>query len=412
VILKLLQIKNPPELYNSLLKQIFGDSVPSSFSKVPTFSDKENPESFLNDVYLMPEGICAWKRVLWVLSEFHPFVKHCPQVLSVSSLLLVYLNEAETYSVMTKLLSFSEEHQNYKRLHFNFSEEENLAMANSLSDLLLRDITSLKNLVQGMELNLTDCIKDMFDNFLIGYIKLPGLLRILLCFLSEGQKALIRIIHSIFQMVQHELPYEIVTDLKAKLKQFCGQIEDVNQLVSNGFRTKVQVSINNDLTGTGAKELGLDKLWGRLQPRYQIMVPKLVYTSQEHGMTLSVLLTKAARFPPNTPMVLKIYSESNEVMGVFLDCALHVNKGYFGGVDCFMFELEPELKIYEPKGLNEMFAYVSKELLIFGGGGEGPALTIDSDLLNCTSSCSETFGNPVICRGSFKCLNCQVIALA
>ena len=51
-----------------------------------------------------------------------------------------------------------------------------------------------------------------------------------------------------------------------------------------------------------------------------------------------------------------------------------------------VFQLHPEENFYNPTGDNEMYVHITDRILIIGGGGEGPALTIGENLDTCTSS--------------------------
>lgn len=42
-----------------------------------------------------------------------------------------------------------------------------------------------------------------------------------------------------------------------------------------------------------------------------------------------------------------------------------------------MYRLDPNPIIYYHSGLNDMVANISKDMIVIGGGGVGPALSID-----------------------------------
>lgn len=43
-----------------------------------------------------------------------------------------------------------------------------------------------------------------------------------------------------------------------------------------------------------------------------------------------------------------------------------------------VFRLLPDLAVFNYGGLNQMVAHIEKSIIIIGGGGEGPALSIDA----------------------------------
>ena len=77
----------------------------------------------------------------------------------------------------------------------------------------------------------------------------------------------------------------------------------------------------------------------------------------------------------------------------------------------FIFTLRPKPALYFSSGKNEMFAHISETIMIFGGGSQGCALTIDKQLLQCTSSPCETFNSPILITDSFNLLALELICL-
>jgi len=51
-----------------------------------------------------------------------------------------------------------------------------------------------------------------------------------------------------------------------------------------------------------------------------------------------------------------------------------------------VFSLHPTEKFYNPTGENEMYVHITEDILMIGGGGDGPALTVDENLNICSSS--------------------------
>ena len=60
---------------------------------------------------------------------------------------------------------------------------------------------------------------------------------------------------------------------------------------------------------------------------------------------------------------------------------------------------EPELCVYSWTKTNNFFMNSSSSHLGVGGGGDGFAISLDSDLNHGTTNCSATFGNPVLVTG-------------
>nr|CAB3467523.1 unnamed protein product [Digitaria exilis] len=73
-----------------------------------------------------------------------------------------------------------------------------------------------------------------------------------------------------------------------------------------------------------------------------------------------------------------------------------IKRKYQGTNDCFVFtNVEGRSVICRPTGANNYFTFCSTDYLAMGGGGHF-ALYLDGDLLNGSSSTSETFNNPCL----------------
>ncbi|XP_008556880.1 GTPase-activating protein skywalker isoform X1 [Microplitis demolitor] len=161
-------------------------------------------------------------------------------------------------------------------------------------------------------------------------------------------------------------------------------------------------------------------LWSWLPVRITMYQPTLLYTTEEHGCSLT---TFYLRVEQHEPTLLMIKTCNNEVFGAYCStrwCERNMkdDKGhrqaYFGTGETFLFSLYPERAKYPWVGMdsthNDIKVHHSAELfmaadskMITIGGGDGQAIWMDENIrYGKTDHCS-TFNNPPLCAsGDFE----------
>ncbi|KAL4376230.1 hypothetical protein GQ457_02G009320 [Hibiscus cannabinus] len=121
----------------------------------------------------------------------------------------------------------------------------------------------------------------------------------------------------------------------------------------------------------------------------------LLYSTWRHGISLSTLYRRSMLWPGLSLLV--VGDRKGAVFGGLVEAPLKpTNKKYQGTNSTFVFTDRPgDTVIFHPTGANRYFTLCSSEFLAIGGGGHF-ALYLDSDLLNGSSSFSETYGNPCL----------------
>ncbi|KAL9356528.1 hypothetical protein Peur_049781 [Populus x canadensis] len=121
----------------------------------------------------------------------------------------------------------------------------------------------------------------------------------------------------------------------------------------------------------------------------------LLYSTWRHGISLSTLYRRSMLWPG--PCLLAVGDRKGAVFGGLVEAPLRpTNKKYQGSNSTFVFTNTPgHPVIFRPTGANRYFTLCSTDFLAIGGGGHF-ALYLDSDLLNGSSSVSETYGNPCL----------------
>ncbi|XP_015522409.1 GTPase-activating protein skywalker isoform X1 [Neodiprion pinetum] len=171
-------------------------------------------------------------------------------------------------------------------------------------------------------------------------------------------------------------------------------------------------------------------LWSWLPVRITMYQPILLYTTEEHGCSLT---TFYVRVEQHEPTLLMIKTCNNEVFGAYCSTRwcernLKDDKGqrqaYFGTGETFLFSLYPERAKYPWVGMdsshNDPRVHHSAELfmaadtkMITIGGGEGQAIWMDENIrFGKTDRCS-TFNNPPLCAsGDFEIRVLEVYGFA
>ncbi|XP_018338655.1 PREDICTED: TBC1 domain family member 24 isoform X2 [Trachymyrmex septentrionalis] len=171
-------------------------------------------------------------------------------------------------------------------------------------------------------------------------------------------------------------------------------------------------------------------LWSWLPMRITMYQPTLLYTTEEHGCSLT---TFYVRVEQHEPTLLMIKTCNNEVFGAYCSTRwcernLKDDKGqrqaYFGTGETFLFSLYPERAKYPWIGMdsshNDSRVHHSAELfmaadskMITIGGGDGQAIWMDENIrFGKTDRCS-TFNNPPLCAsGDFEIRVLEVYGFA
>ncbi|KAG6577309.1 Oxidation resistance protein 1, partial [Cucurbita argyrosperma subsp. sororia] len=122
----------------------------------------------------------------------------------------------------------------------------------------------------------------------------------------------------------------------------------------------------------------------------------LLYSTWRHGISLSTLYRRSMLWSGLSLLV--VGDRKGAVFGGLVEAPLKPSskKKYQGTNNTFVFTSIPgHPVIYRPTGENYYFTLCSPDFLAIGGGSHF-ALYLDNDLLNGSSSTSETYGNPCL----------------
>ncbi|KAM7353496.1 GTPase-activating protein skywalker isoform 2-T3 [Cochliomyia hominivorax] len=173
----------------------------------------------------------------------------------------------------------------------------------------------------------------------------------------------------------------------------------------------------HNIKSTVCQNEDLFTLWSWLPVRITMYQPVLLYTTEEHGCSLT---TFYVRVEQHEPTLMMIKTCNNEVFGAYCSSRwfernVKDDKGqrqaYFGTGETFLFSLYPERAKYPWVGIDndkdlghssELFMAADSKMITIGGG-EGQAIWMDENIrFGKTDSC-KTFNNPPLCpSGDFE----------
>lgn len=119
----------------------------------------------------------------------------------------------------------------------------------------------------------------------------------------------------------------------------------------------------------------------------------LLYSTWRHGISLATLYRRSMLCPGLSLLV--VGDRKGAVFGGLVEAPLRATnkRKYQGTNNSFVFTNTPgNPVIFQSTGINRYFTLCSTEFLALGGGGHF-ALYLDGDLLNGSSSASDTYGN-------------------
>ncbi|CAL0306578.1 unnamed protein product [Lupinus luteus] len=153
-----------------------------------------------------------------------------------------------------------------------------------------------------------------------------------------------------------------------------------------------QISEPSKLVSDSIRKVVYDSLPTLIHGRKWMML----YSTWKHGISLSTLYRRSMLWPGMSLLV--VGDRKGAVFGGLVEAPLIASnkRKYQGTNNSYVFtNISGHPVIYRPTGVNRYFTLCTTESLAIGGGGHF-ALYLDGDLLNGSSSVSETYGNPCL----------------
>ncbi|XP_014470961.1 PREDICTED: TBC1 domain family member 24 isoform X2 [Dinoponera quadriceps] len=474
--------------YWDMVNQVFGTTELEQHKSImlPPFVDSTHCLSY----NLTRTGRNVADRVVSVLGYACPDITYSPSLYPLTALLLHFMPEEECYHCMATLVAAKEK---------TFITQTKL-----LYEVTWKTVEQItKKHVKSAAVHLTrHCSGSRAERiymdwiwWILQFLPFQHLVRVMDCFLHEGIKVFYRVAMALVLLFyKHSSPQnsewmnEISKNgIDSALSRFCRQIPVTpakflrtafgirglsSAYISRVFlRTEMALKSRNVLTGSRslARSRSTDNLptsqsqvniqmmshtltirelltlWSWLPARITMYQPVLLYTTEEHGCSLT---TFYVRVEQHEPTLLMIKTCNNEVFGAYCSTRWYERnmkvdgqrQAYFGTGETFLFSLYPERHKYAWVGMNperqqclvkdgdkdsdkgmkskaidhsaELFMAADSKMITIGGG-DGQAIWMDENIrFGKTDHCS-TFDNPPLCAsGDFEIRVLEVYGFA
>lgn len=439
------------------------DPEPGSPSLCPGLPSFVDP-LYCEDYCLNTEGRRCCERLLHWVSLAYPFVNYCPLLYPVTALFLHYIPEDKAYECICCLL------EGTKVRHLSQTRLMHHTSARALR-LLTRRLCKKPYAYLQQLLGQEDDVETFFRSWELWIFRaLPfcHLVRAMDCFLLEGVRALYRIAMALIMLFAQELAKarkeaamdvgvlidrmvsfckEVAVSVDGLLKTAYG-IQGLSGKLLNEQLMKAEASMRSGspghlpplpqcrslpvqqeryerlrsmstavvpslrLEGLDMEQLGM--LWSWLPARIAMQEPRLVFSTSEHGTSLTSFFLHCDSWEPT---VLLIRTTQNERLGAYCSTRWserHKERSYFGTGETFVFTFSmsgvPEGRHFPWVGVRSsvdvspsarLFLSADQNMIQVGGGG-GFALYLDSSLEHGRTEHCDTFNNPpLVDKGDF-----------
>ncbi|XP_065309066.2 GTPase-activating protein skywalker-like isoform X3 [Dermacentor albipictus] len=411
----------PDDYYQSTVKESLDGQWPIG---MPAFADP-----IFDEVYLLSaEGQRRAERVLYVVSVNYPFITYCPTLHPVVCLLLHYLTEEQTYECACALIEGTiVRHLSQTRFMYDTSAHTLMKLTKNLAkktyNKLLRKVHQEEDLEKVF---LT------WQLWIFRGLPFYHLVRTMDCFLIEGVRALYRAAMAILilfvQDHSSEYPSEsmfarMFGGKKSKSKG-PGPSGEGGLNAASAFLDRIilylrDLPYNVDCFLKTAYGIQMCVLWTWLPARITMLQPELVFSTSEHGSSLTNFYVHSDTWEPT---VLVVLTTRGERFGAYCSTRWQERKQtYFGTGETFLFTFSPEAKRFAWVGVGSSrdVAHSAKlfmsanQTMILVGGGNGMGLYIDQSLEYGRSEHCDTFDNDPLGRTSDFVVNIlEVIGFA
>ncbi|NXP70077.1 TBC24 protein, partial [Ramphastos sulfuratus] len=470
-------------VYRDIVVKIVGKRNSSSLP-LPEFVDN----SLVPTYCLNAEGIGAVRKIILCVANQFPDISFCPALPSVIALLLHYSkDEAECFEQVCRILACNDPSK--RLIDQTFLAFESSCM--TFGDLVNKYCQAAHKLMVAVSEDVLEVYSD-WQRWLFGELPMAYIARVFDVFLVEGYKVLYRVALALlkfFHKVRAGQPLEsdsIQQDIRAFVRDIAKSVSP-ERLLEKAFAIRLfsrkEIQLLQMANEKALQQKGITvkqkrqnvhlavhaenfkseivsvkemrDIWSWIPERFALCQPLLLFTTLEHGCSLSRFYSHSEG---HEPTLLLIKTTAKEVCGAYLSTDWSERRrggnklSFFGTGECFVFRLQPEVERYEwviikhpelatrgsepedpsspaasmlasssvpaepsdrlspflsarhfnlPSKTASMFMAGSSECIIVGGG-DGQALYLDADLNHGRTSHCNTFNNQPLCSESFQ----------
>ncbi|XP_061379268.1 GTPase-activating protein skywalker isoform X2 [Danaus plexippus] len=459
--------------YWDMVTQVFGTvELPDKPIMLPPFVEATHCLGY----HLTRKGRAVADRVVSVLGYACPDITYSPSLYPITAALLHFMPEEECYHCMASLVASKEKmFITQTKLLNEVTWKTVMQIAKKHAKSAAQHLSRLSGTI-GPERIYAD-----WQWWILAALPFPHLVRVLDCFFHEGMKVFYRVALAILILFQkhssnqssewyaeatkngvdhavdkfcRNMPASptkllrtafsiralssqyisrvfIKTEMTLKSKQVISGLRLVRSRSSDNLPTSQSqvniqmmshtLTIREKMSEETCKQM-LFTLWSWLPIRITMYQPVLLYTTEEHGCSLT---TFYVRVEHHEPTLLMIKTCNNEVFGAYCSTRWFERnqkdergnrQAYFGTGETFLFSLHPVRAKYPWVGCtdkkdegenktthaNSLFMAADNTMITIGGG-DGQAIWMDENIrFGKTDRCS-TFNNPPLCpAGDFE----------
>ncbi|XP_065081105.1 GTPase-activating protein skywalker isoform X3 [Ochlerotatus camptorhynchus] len=457
--------------YWDMVNQVFGTTeLPEKPIMLPPFVDSTHCLPY----HLTRKGRAVADRVVSVLGYACPDITYSPTLYPITAILLHFMSEEECYHCMASLVAPKEKvFITQTKLLYEVTWKTVMQIAKKHAKSAVLYLTRLCPGQKSERIFMDWCW------WILGGLPFPHLVRVMDCFFHEGIKVFYRVSLAILILFhKHSTATNsewdadtIKNDIDNALPKFCKNIPvSPTKLLRTAFSIralsstyisriflKTEMVLKSKSVLSGSKQMVRSRssdnlptsqsqvnvqmmshtltireklkedrdscramlftLWSWLPVRITMYQPVLLYTTEEHGCSLT---TFYVRVEQHEPTLLMIKTCNNEVFGAYCSSRWYERnvrndrgqrQAYFGTGETFLFSLYPERAKYPwvgiegDKGLghaSELFMAADSKMITIGGG-QGQAIWMDENIRFGKTDRCQTFNNPPLCAsGDFE----------
>nr|CAD2204564.1 unnamed protein product [Meloidogyne enterolobii] len=424
-------------------------------SKVQNFRPAflSEPGIVVCDHGLKEIGVINLQRLLIVIEYARPEIRFVPILYPLCAVFLHYHPVDVAFACINRLLAQGNKFVFQSEIAVYASRYTLLSM---LKKFKKRVYNKLKKRLGSEENKIVELMAN-WHFWIFKCLPFPYLVRLIDCFLFEGQKMLARAVLTILYLwhkQQHQISKQNNDTNKVamedKLNQLNFEISSVASKVpvsvqtfldigfsirrfSNGTLFRQQRHYENKFWEVVSKiraeknlrqpddriytpvfiskiidEDAAKELMSALPQRFQLETPKLLFRLSEHGTSFVQLWTRIEQADQS---LLIIKSTTREVFGAYVssswaernDVHERAKAKYFGTGESFVWRLDDELKLpiiytWSDQLCDNYFMAAHDKFLIIGSGG-GDAIAIRDELVEGSSRASRTYQSPELVSG-------------
>lgn len=410
-----------PNQYEEVLEDVFKGVVPKEVPEttVPTFGGNGLLKEHLLS---LDEQLVGVHRLMIAVSNRFPNIGFCPVLPDLLAVFIRYMPEREVYAMAHCMLERAVRDEDYL---WTNKTRAGLFVKN-FKGVLKKHFSEMSKLLDKLKVDIDSIAILWFNRFFFGSAPYSVVLRLIDCFLNEGNKVMYRVAIGLLKAIEPVVQRAKTPDEFMELMTRAMADVDVNRVIEKGFKVRnlqrkhlIKLGMKNKDT-VGQLSLGpdanpmfyrpniegvsgiieiedFDQIWAWLPEMYRHSDAMLLYNSEVDGYSIATMLDRCECGGPSI-MVLK--TSKGAVLGAFSSHSYKVSPNYFGDSDTFLYTLKPQRAKFgwkkpseEYKDSNDYFIQADLKGIKFGGGREGYGLSLDENLVYGNSHRCGTFDN-------------------